>query len=111
MSTNKYNSDDKLLLKINQQLDDSIETLDAGTLSKLNQARHHALEQPSSRHFNWMLPAALASILIISSLWMINYPTHTQQQAGIASYDEYDEMELINDIEFISWLADQDDAG
>ncbi len=112
MNMNKHTDttiDEQAMLdRISMQLDDSVETLDARTLSRLNVARHRALEtRVSSRRHSWMLPAVFASLFVVlSASWLLN----TQQAAQtddqfIASTDD---IELIDDLEFVSWLAEQD---
>ncbi len=106
--TDKATDEQAMLDRISMQLDDSVETLDARTLSRLNVARHRALEtRASSRRHSWMLPTVFASLFVVlSASWLLN----TQQVSPtddqfIASSED---IELIDDLEFVSWLAEQD---
>ena len=108
MATNK--PDEKLLQQLNQHLDDSVDALDARTLSKLNQARHRAIEQKTQLRGSWIASAAFATILVIVTAgWLINTQMHTSPQNNINA--GYDDIELIDDLEFITWLAEQEGSG
>lgn len=101
--------DEKLVRQLNQHLNDSVDSLDARTLSKLNQARHHAIEQKTQARSNWTISGAFAGILvIITAGWLINTQMPVQQENNLNA--GYDDIELIDDLEFISWLAEQDGA-
>jgi Protein of unknown function (DUF3619) len=111
-------SDDKLPNQIKQILDDSVNNLDAATLSRLNQARHKALENKSRWHsLKLQLPAtALAAItvaVIVGSIWTIQ----SQQNNQIITNTNYEDLELISsnvevdlleEIDFVTWLVDAD---
>ncbi len=111
-------SDDKFKDKIHQTLNDSVDNLDAATLSRLNQARHKALDSKHRRaFFNLSLPAtALAAItvaVIVGSLWNMQ----SQQIDQLVASEPYGdlellssnvELELVEEIDFITWLVDND---
>jgi len=113
MSVDKH-TDDRLVQQINQQLDDSVDSLDAGTLSRLNQARHRAIDEKLSgaaaRHRSgWLFTGALATVFLVASVvYLSNITMHSPlDNEAFASSDD---LELIDDLEFVSWLAAQDEA-
>lgn len=112
MTANKRD-DEVLLRQLNEQLDDSVDALDANTLSRLNQARHRALDEKLSgtavRHHAGWLTAALATVFLAVSIVYLSDLPHSalDDSATIASHED---LELIDDLEFVSWLAAQDEA-
>jgi len=104
----KTGEEQAMLKKISMHLDDSVETLDARTLSRLNVARHRALETHASpRPQRWLFPVVFASLFAVFSVAVL---FNAQQSAPgseqfIASNED---IELIDDLEFVSWLAEQD---
>jgi len=113
------NPDEKKFLKQSKDmLDASAESLDAATLSRLNQARQLALQnQPSSAGvFHGALPAtALASlVVIVITAWLWTVLPEADQQGQLAyQYEDMEiltsdtELELLEQLEFVSWLLQQ----
>jgi len=105
------------------RLDESAQSLDAETLSRLNRARQAALEQRRSRGLRgWRLPAAgLAASCALVLAVVAWYPAG--HQAGpaapahpIASSDAEvgadDGIEFYQDLEFYAWLdAQEEESG
>ena len=97
-------------------LDESIEHLDANTLSRLNQARHRALDQAEKpRWFNppWLKAATFAVLLvtIINGWLFLSTPNVEQMNTDdfeliIASED----FELIQELDFVAWMIEQEHA-
>ncbi|MBL8267637.1 hypothetical protein [Steroidobacter sp.] len=96
--------------------ENSVERLDARTRSRLNQARQHALEEMkkgSTRRY-WLaapLGGLAAAALIAMIMIRTGAPTATQAEAEITLDDmdivaDGDNFELLQDVEFYSWLAD-----
>ena len=99
--------------KVQQAIDKSIVEIDSTTLSKLNQARQHALAhtkgsyKPHSTWFISLLTSAAMAVLVITVI-----PTSQQQLAPpstaahldvlVMSVDE--ELDLYEDLEFYQWL-------
>jgi len=111
-------SDDKFKDKIHQALDDRVDNLDASTLSRLNQARHKALESKHQPYFlNLRLPAtALAAItvaVIVGSVWNMQ-SQQTDPLIASASHNDFElissniEINLLEEIDFVTWLVDDD---
>ena len=110
-------SDDKFINHIQQTLDDDIDKLDASTLSRLNQARHKALESKHKNPFWQIIPAgALATVTVVilaGYLWS----TQTQPSDQIVVNKAYNDLEilsssteldLLEDMDFVLWLVDED---
>ena len=96
-------------------LDDSADALDAATLSRLNQARQKALETRRSNLFAGgrvgIVFASFAVAAIVAMLWMT---TPLQQPETLAQqYEDIDmltaetDLELLEDLEFVSWLLEE----
>ncbi len=120
--------DNKAFLKQTRKLlDDSADSLDAATLSRLNQARQKALQ--SQRSNTGFLPFKLSigatagimasiSIAVVGSWLLLSQPGMQSQQIQPAQlvYDGEDlnmlvsdtELELLEQLEFVSWLVEQD---
>ncbi len=89
--------------------DDSVERLDASTLSKLNQARHAALaasSRPAANWSRWMPATGLAAAAVIAVIVL-------QGRAGVdmpGDADDFeillgqDDLEMIEELEFYSWI-------
>lgn len=113
-------NDNEFLEQSRQLLDDSAEHLDAHTLSRLNQARHRALEKSHrGNRLSLLLPAsatAVVTLAVVSGwLWLARAPVQQQPQVAmddleIISSDT--ELDLLENLDFITWLAEENqDAG
>ena len=106
-------------------LDDSIEHLDARVLSRLNQARHMALEPQSAglwvlaKRGNWIPAGATAAAAVFaltialpatspltSSVDDISLPNLVVEDASLAALED---SELLEDLDMMLWLLDADD--
>lgn len=109
--------DESFAGRARELFDDSVERLDASTLSKLNQARHAALaasSKPATNRLRWMPATGLAAAAVVAVIML-------QGRAGIdipGDADDFeillgqDDLEMIEELEFYSWmeLADLDVA-
>lgn len=101
--------------------EDSVERLDARTRSRLNQARQRALNElkkGSTRRYWLGIPlgglaaAGLVAVVLMSGREPVGPPSEN----GSSMLDDFDivadadNFEMIQDVEFYSWLAD-DGAG
>lgn len=113
------NPDDKekiFLQQSKKQLDDSVDALDAATLSRLNQARQKALDAPRSSLFfgnrTGLVFASFAVAAIVALLWTAtpSQPPETlaQQYEDIDMLTADADLELLEDLEFVSWLLEED---
>jgi hypothetical protein len=101
-----------------QVFEESVERLDARTRSRLNQARQRALEEikkNSARRYWIGVPlgglaaAALVAMVLIRGGGEVGAPPEN----GSLMLDDFDivadtdSFEMIQDVEFYTWLADQ----
>lgn len=100
-----------------ESLDHSIEHLDASTLSRLNQARHRALQQASRPRLldsQW-LKAATFAVLIVTVVngWLLLSTPEVQNM----NTDDFEllianeDFELLQDLDFVAWMIEEEHAG
>ena len=122
MNTPQDNASDKTKLTDEQFVDnarelftDSVERIDAATLSKLNQRRQAAIAAATNGHsfghwVRWMPATGVAAAAVIAVVMMqspatINLPDVTDSAAAdfeILLGD--DSLEMIEELEFYSWI-------
>ncbi|HEX4479202.1 MAG TPA: hypothetical protein VH082_00220 [Rudaea sp.] len=105
-----------------QLLDDSAQSLDASTLSRLNRVRQRALEQARPRAMRpWFVPAGLASacavLIAVAVAWHTPTasvaPASSSASAGTFANDldmmtSDDGIEFYQDLDFYAWLDAQE---
>ncbi len=109
-------NEDKLAKNIKQTLDDSVESLDGNTLSRIRQVRAHAIDKAidhaATKHSNWsiILSGALATacVMVFAVMILLQSPVSNQ---GIPLDDldlisSSESLELYEDLEFYEWLDD-----
>ena len=105
------------LVDVRARLDESTQSLDAGTLSRLNRARQAALATRSRGLRAWWLPAAgLATSCVLVLAVVAWYPsaqrvgpaTPAQQAVSDAEVAADDGIEFYQDLEFYAWLDAQE---
>lgn len=106
---------------VRDSLDRSIEHLDAATLSRLNQARHKALATKQRHGYGlpWLAAGSLAAIIValLASRLLLTSPEILTENMPIASIDDAEfidvseDIELLDDLDFVSWMVTQDNAG
>ncbi|MFC4310572.1 hypothetical protein ACFPN2_15885 [Steroidobacter flavus] len=113
------NTPDPLEERSRELFDDSVERLDARTRSRLNQARQQALEEAKKGRVRryWLgaplgglAAAALIAVIVIRSGGEAVAPSGENASNLLDDFDivaDADSFELIQDVEFYSWLADQ----
>lgn len=94
--------------------DDSVKSLDAATLSKLNQGRQAALAEvadkaPGSAWLRWMPASGLAAAAVIAVIMMQGGPDPVPAIPDTAATDFEmllgdDSLEMIEELEFYSWI-------
>lgn len=115
---NEYRTDDdmRIVQTAVDALDQSVEHLDGHTLSRLNQARQHALEQagrPRLPHAHWLKAGAVAAVLLtLINGWLMFTATDSQP---INSEDfelivVNEDFELMQDLDFVAWMIEQENA-
>lgn len=95
---------DSLVDCVRDGLDASIEHLDAATLSRLNQARHAALAQRIERPWR----AWLGAIVCASLLAVVILPQLRDTQAPMNTALLESDMELLEDLDMLTWLSAQE---
>lgn len=98
--------------KAKRLFDDSVDRLDAATLSRLNQSRHAALEQLHSGRSagvwgRWVpltgvAAAALITVMVVRGPESLDLPT-----ASVTDFEiilEGENLEMLEELEFYSWL-------
>ena len=91
--------------------DETVEQLDAATLSRLNRARHAALaemQQPTRQWSRWMPATGVAAAVLVAVMVMQN-PAGIDEPLPAAVADMEillgeDSIEMLEDLEFYSWL-------
>ena len=114
----KYDSDvnEVLLKSVIDSLDNSVEHLDANTLSRLNQARHRALalaEKPRLFNPQWLKAAAFAVLLVtVINGWQF-FSTSNIQQMNTDDFEMVvanEDFELLQDLDFVAWMIEEEHA-
>jgi hypothetical protein len=96
-----------------QALQQRAEGLDGATLSKLRQARAHAVEQGLKRRHSWLtlwLPATglatAAAALLAVNLWYGHAQAPDAPDPGLLESLAHEEMaQPIDDLDFYDWLG------
>ena len=104
--------EDKLTTNIRLALDESADSLDANTLSKIRQIRSRAVEKAEARHVNWpgIISGALATacVMVFTVMILLQSPT-TLQPVPIDDLEllsSSEDLELFEDLEFYEWLEE-----
>jgi len=111
--------DEKLLKNSKKILDESAESLDAATLSRLNQARQKALGSHTaafSFKTSWIPASAFASLgIAVTTAWLLtSLPDDTEQFQIAKVYEDMEmltsetDLELLEQLEFVSWLVEEE---
>lgn len=104
--------------KAKQHFDDSVEQLDGATLSRLNQSRHKALDElrkPAWTHWGRWAPAAgIAAAAVVAVIVMRGPAGVDGVEEDLTASDfemllDSDDLEMYEDLEFFSLLAEMDD--
>jgi hypothetical protein len=98
--------------KVKDMLDDSVEHLDAQTLSRLKQARHRALDSASiHRRPAWLIPtggfAVAASVAVLTAILWHGKPVDHDMMQGFEDLEllsSSESLEFYEDLDFYSWL-------
>lgn len=106
--------------------DDSVEQLDAATLSRLNQGRQQALQEirdtgSGGEWARWVPAGGIAAAAVVAVVVWQGMPVeHSAPAAGTATDFEImlseDSLDMLEDLEFYSWmdtasLDSEDDVG
>lgn len=108
---------DPLEQRSRELFEDSVGRLDARTRSRLNQARQKALNElnkGATRRYWLAAPlGGLAAAVVVAVVMMTGRETTVpSQESGTLPLDDFDivadadSLELLQDVEFYSWLAE-----
>lgn len=98
--------------------DDSVERLDAATLSRLNRQRHRALaglDAPASARWQRWLPATgvAAAVAMALLVWQQEGPQTLPPTEAATDLDillAEEELEMLEELEFYAWLEAEEAA-
>lgn len=91
--------------------DESVDRLDAATLSRLNQGRQRALAEldrasPYGQWLRWVPVTAAAAVALIAVM-VVNQPGSVEEPLTATDFEmliETEDLELLEDLEFYTWL-------
>lgn len=112
----KHN-EDELNTNIRQSLDESVDALDANTLSKIRQIRAQAVDKAKTRHENWsgVISGALATtcVMVFAVMILLKSPTPMQTVPvdDLELISSSENLELFEDLEFYEWLDEYELSG
>jgi len=107
-------TDDKLAAGAKRTFDDSVDRLDAATLSRLNRGRQAALAaaRQTERHWLRWMPVAGATAAVLLAVFAVRGPADVGGIDAPASDLDIllgeESIEMLEDLEFYSWLVTQD---
>jgi len=114
----KQKDDDQIIEKAKALFDDSVDSLDAATLSRLNQGRHRALAelQRASSVGPWLrwLPATGIAAAALLAVMVMRGPDGVDTIAGPATASDFemlleeDSLDMLEELEFYYWLEASD---
>lgn len=104
--------DDAFEKQVKAAFDESVDALDAATLSKLNRSRHEALEElrrPRHQWTRWMpatgvAAAALIAIVLLQSPTVVNDVFEPAALTDMEILLGEESIEMLEDLEFYSWI-------
>lgn len=98
--------------KAKAEFDESVDALDAATLSTLNRSRHEALAElrrPRHQWSGWM-PATGVAAAVLVAVVLLQSPTAVRDLNGTTAATDMeillgeDSIEMLEDLEFYSWI-------
>lgn len=107
-------SGDEFAGQAKQLFDDSVERLDAATLSRLNQGRQKALaelkDKGSAGHWLRWAPLTGVAAAVLVAVAVLQIPSAEVQVAPATNVTDFeilmgeDSLEMLEDLEFYSWI-------
>ena len=111
-------SDQQFADEAKSLFDDSVERLDAATLSALNRNRHAALERAQGARLwrrRWVPVTGVAAAIVVAAMLALPGNGVDTIPAGTTDMDILlgeDSIEMLEDLEFYAWLdLQEDDVG
>jgi hypothetical protein len=108
--------EEKLSLEAKTAFDESVDSLDAATLSRLNRGRQAALlaaRRPDKRWSHWMPAAGVAAALMIAVVMTRSPVAVDIMEAPTGDFEillSEENIDLFEDLEFYSWLDSVDES-
>jgi hypothetical protein len=109
--------DQRLVDRSRQALDQSLEDLDAATISRLNRIRHTALAETRARRWQWWIPAgglATACAFLVAVNLSPRAPSRpTQVESPLGDLEllaSKENLEMLEELEFYAWLETELDG-
>ncbi len=110
--------DEKFAVQAKELFDDSVERLDAATLSRLNKGRHQALAElqrtrPVGQWVRWMPVTGVAAAALITVV-ILQGPGVEGPESPATTVTDFeillgeDSLEMLEELEFYSWIDPQD---
>ena len=109
-------SEEKLVSHVREALDDSVNRIDAETSQRIIAARQQALAKaPRKFAFPKLLTAAATAFSILLVVVIVNFqlnkPLETEGVEAMELIAAQDTFELYEELEFYTWLLEEDAAG
>ena len=118
---NEHDREERLADSAKQLFDDSVESIDAATLSRLNQGRHAALAElqngSAMRYWSRWLPATGIAAAALIAVMIVGGPDETGLPAAPVAVSDFEillndePLEMLEDLEFYSWINNSDLTG
>ena len=110
--------DEKFAVQAKELFDDSVERLDAATLSRLNKGRHQALAElqrtrPVGQWVRWMPVTGVAAAALVTVV-ILQGPGAEGPESPATTVTDFemllgeDSLEMLEELEFYSWIDPQD---
>jgi hypothetical protein len=117
----QQSNDERLADTAKQLFDESVESLDAATLSRLNRSRHDALAElqhaKSARQWVRWMPATGVAAAALVTVMLMRGPSGVVLPATPVAVSDFEillddeHLEMLEDLEFYSWLDSSDLGG
>jgi hypothetical protein len=114
----KQKDDDQIIEKAKALFDESVDSLDAATLSRLNQGRHRALAElqranPIGPSLRWLPATGIAAVALLAVMVMRGSDGVDVIEAPVTASDfemllEEDSLDMLEELEFYFWLEATD---
>ncbi len=117
MSTDEQNvKDEELVSKVCEALDDSVKRIDAETSQRIIAARQQALAKaPKKFAFPKFIVAAATAFSILLAVIIVNtqlnQPLESESVEAMELIAVQDTLELYEELEFYTWLVEEDVTG
>ena len=107
----EQNQDKVFTDSIRDRLDESVEQLDAETLSAITRARHQALDSRKGSRESWgWIPAGAVAGICMALLVYVFVSNHAVEEVPVVDELELlsniEDIEILEDLEFYEWLEE-----